>query len=193
MHQPRQSPHKRCESGVKAGIVVTHESGLLVGARTFPGNPDDGSLLSAQLEQTPLRLEDAGKSLRQVFVDLGYRGVDRENPGLEIMHRGKYRSLTRQQRRCLGRRLAIEPTIGHLQADHRMDRCWLRGQLGDALHAVLCATGYNLRWLLRAVLRLGLKAAFLRPVLQELIALINGNHARSSSENQNFRLAAALE
>jgi hypothetical protein len=27
-----------------------------------------------------------------------------------------------------------------------MDRCWLQGQLGDALHAVLCATGYNLRW-----------------------------------------------
>jgi IS5 family transposase len=43
-----------------------------------------------------------------------------------------------------------------------MDRCWLPGQLGDALHTVLCATGYNLRWLLRAMVRLGLKAAFLR-------------------------------
>ena len=41
-----------------------------------------------------------------------------------------------------------------------MDRCWLKGELGDALHAVLCATGYNLRWLLRAMVRLGLKAAF---------------------------------
>jgi hypothetical protein len=37
-----------------------------------------------------------------------------------------------------------------------MDRRWLQGQLGDALHAVLCATGYNLRWLLRAMVRLGL-------------------------------------
>ena len=36
----------------------------------------------------------------------------------------------------------------------------LQGEQGDALHAVLCATGYNLRWLLRAMLRLGLKGTF---------------------------------
>lgn len=26
-----------------------------------------------------------------------------------------------------------------------MDRCWLQGAAGDALHAVLCAAGYNVR------------------------------------------------
>lgn len=72
-----------------------------------------------------------------------------------------------------------------------MDRCWLQGQLGDALHAVLCATGYNLRWLLRAMLRLGLKAAFLRPVLRALMQLISAGRERSSSGQQNFRLAGA--
>lgn len=41
-----------------------------------------------------------------------------------------------------------------------MRRCWLKGQAGDALHAVLCATGYNLRWLLRAIVRLGLRPIF---------------------------------
>ena len=50
-----------------------------------------------------------------------------------------------------------------------MDRCWLQGKLGDALHAVLCATGYNLRWLLRAMVRLGLKVAFLRLLLIQLV------------------------
>ena len=66
-----------------------------------------------------------------------------------------------------GRVLRIETTTNevlffkhHLKSDHRMHRCWLQAQLGDALHAVLCATGYNLRWLLRAMVRLGLKAAF---------------------------------
>jgi hypothetical protein len=39
----------------------------------------------------------------------------------------------------------------------------LQGATGDALHAVLCAAGYNLRWLLRAMVRLGLKALLLRP------------------------------
>jgi len=61
--------------------------------------------------------------------------------------------MTNRQRRWLKRRQAIEPAIGHLKADHRMNRCWLAGSLGDALHTVLCAAGYNLRWLLRAIVR----------------------------------------
>ena len=43
-----------------------------------------------------------------------------------------------------------------------MDRCWLQGALGDALHTLSCAAGYNLRWLMRAITRLGLGPAFLR-------------------------------
>jgi IS5 family transposase len=153
---------KPYEFGVKASLAVTHKSGLMVGARTFPGNPYDGHVLREQLEQTGILLEDVGRVPKQVVVDLGYRGVDADNPGVEILHRGKYRSLTRQQRRWLKRRQAIEPAIGHLKSDHRMDRCHLKGSLGDALHAVLCAAGYNLRWLMRAMARLGLKALLLR-------------------------------
>jgi hypothetical protein len=44
--------------------------------------------------------------------------------------------------------------------DHRMDRCWLQGAMGDALHALSCAAGYNVRWLLRAITRLGLGGLF---------------------------------
>lgn len=75
---------------------------------------------------------------------------------MTILHRGRSKSMTKCQRRWVRRRQAIEPVIGHLKADHRLDRCWLKGAEGDALHAVLCAAGYNLRWLLRAVARLGL-------------------------------------
>jgi len=158
------------EFGVKVSLAVTHKRGLMVGARSFPGNPYDGHVLNAQLEQTRILLEDTGKAPREVIVDLGYRGVDKDNPGVEIIHRGKYRSLTRTQRRWLRRRQAVEPAIGHLKADHRMNRCWLQGALGDALHAVLCAAGYNLRWLMRAMVRLGLRADFLRPLLLGLLA-----------------------
>jgi IS5 family transposase len=163
---------KPFEFGVKASIAVTHKSGLMVGARTFPGNPYDGHVLNEQLEQTRILLEDTGKVPKQVIVDLGYRGVDKDNPTVEIIHRGKYKSLTAQQRRWLKRRQAVEPAIGHLKSDHRMDRCWLQGQLGDALHAVLCAAGYNLRWLLRAMVRLDLKALLLRPLFLSLLAAV---------------------
>jgi IS5 family transposase len=41
-----------------------------------------------------------------------------------------------------------------------MDRCHLKGEIGDRLHAVLCAAGYNLRWLLRAIARKALGTFF---------------------------------
>ena len=37
-----------------------------------------------------------------------------------------------------------------------MNRCHLKGSEGDALHAVLCAAGYNIRWLLRMIVKKGL-------------------------------------
>ncbi len=143
----------------------------MVGARSFPGNPFDGHTLAAQLEQTTNLLQDLNRAPKQVVVDLGYRGVDADNPGVEIIHRGRYKTMTDQQKRWLKRRQAIEPMIGHAKSDNRMDRCWLQGALGDALHALSCAAGYNIRWLLRAIVRLGLKVAFLRLFLTAMTGL----------------------
>jgi len=47
------------------------------------------------------------------------------------------------------RRSAIEPTIGHMKTDGRLGRNPLKGSLGDALHAVLCGAGHNLRLLMK--------------------------------------------
>ena len=101
-----------------------------------------------------------GRSPKQVIVDLAYRSVDADNPGVQIIHHGKYKSLTDEEKRLLERRQAIAPLIGYTKADHRMDRCWLQGAVGDALHALCCAAGYNIRWLLRAITRLGLQGIF---------------------------------
>ena len=153
----RCKARKPCEFGVKVSLVVTHKQGLMVGARSFAGNPYDGHILSAQLEQSTNLLQDLGRSPTQAIVDLGFRGVDADNPGVQIIHRGKFKSLSGLERRWLKRRQAIEPAIGHAKADNRMDRCWLHGALGDALHALSCAAGYNIRWLLRAIVRLAAK------------------------------------
>lgn len=150
---------KPYEFGVKVSLAVTHKQGLMVGARAFPGNPFDGHTLAQQLEQTTNLLQDLGRKPKQAIVDLGYRGVDANNPGVEIIHRGKYKTLTALQRRWLKRRQAIEPAIGHTKSDHRMDRCWLKGAIGDALHAISCAAGYNIRWLMRAIAAQAAKAA----------------------------------
>ena len=149
------------EFGVKVSLTVTHQHGLMVGARSFPGNPYDGHTLAAQIEQTNNLLQDIGVKPTTAIVDLGYRGVDKEVAPVEVIHRGKFKSLTPKQQTWLKRRQAIEPLIGHTKADHRMDRCWLKGADGDALHAVLCAAGFNIRWLLRAIAKMGLAALLL--------------------------------
>jgi IS5 family transposase len=152
---------KPYEFGVKVSLAVTHKQGLMVGVRSFPGNPFDGHILWAQIEQTTNLLQDLGRSPKQAIVDLGFRGVDADNPGVQIIHRGKYKTLTGPQRRWLKRRQAIEPMIGHTKSDNRMDRCWLPGAIGDALHALSCAAGYNIRWLMRAIARLAAKRSSL--------------------------------
>jgi transposase, IS5 family len=152
---------KPYEFGVKAAVVISHQTGLMVGARSFPGNPYDGHILSAILEQATNLLQDVPGKIKVVVADLGFRGVDADNPGKQIIHRGKFKSLNPQHKAWLRRRQAVEPAIGHLKSDHRMDRCWLKGALGDALHTISCAAGYNLRWLLRAIAKLGIGPAFL--------------------------------
>jgi hypothetical protein len=158
------------EFGVKVSLAITEKLGLIIGARAFPGNPYDGHTLAEQLEQSSILLQDlpGTPQPKTILVDLGFRGVDPEVSSVHLIHRGKHKALTSTQRRWLKRRQAIEPIIGHVKHDHGMRRCWLKGQTGDALHAVLCATGYNLRWLLRAIVRLGLGPIFFYPRLAAL-------------------------
>jgi IS5 family transposase len=110
----------------------------MVGARSFPGNPYDGQFLNAQLEQTTNLLQDLGRAPKQAIVDLGYWGVDADNPGVQIIHRGKYKSLSDHDKLLLKRRQAIVPLIGHTKADHQMDRCWLH-RVRWAMHCMRCA------------------------------------------------------
>jgi IS5 family transposase len=182
---------KPYEFGVKVSLAVTHAQGLMVGARSFPGNPYDGHVLSAQLEQTTNLLQDIGRRPKQVVVDLGYRGVAADNPGIEIIHRGRYKSLSKQQRRWLKRRQSIEPLIGHTKSDHRMERCWLKGALGDALHALSCAAGYNIRWLLRAIARLGAGVTSLRRLMAAILRWL-GTSPSSTGRGNPFAAVSGL-
>ncbi|QOT75777.1 IS5 family transposase [Cupriavidus basilensis] len=159
------------EFGVKVSLAVTASQGLIVGARSFPGNPYDGHTLHAQLEQTTILLQElpGAPKPNTAIVDLGYRGVDAEVAPVKIVHRGRIKTMNQVQRRMLKRRQAVEPVIGHVKADHGLRRNWLKGEAGDALHPILCAAGFNLRWLLRAIVRLGLSAVFFVFLLLRLL------------------------
>nr|WP_225587581.1 hypothetical protein [Methylomonas fluvii] len=83
-----------------------------------------------------------------MFVDLGYRCV--ELAGITIYKTRQKRGVnTRRLKRPFKRRNAIEPVIGHLKNDGLLGRNYLKGEMGDALHAILCGAGHNIRLILR--------------------------------------------
>jgi IS5 family transposase len=77
---------------------------------------------------------------------------------VQILRSGQRRGITPTLKAMIKRRSAIEPTIGHMKMDGRLDRNPLKGALGDAVHAVLCGAGHNIRLLL-GQLRLGASGA----------------------------------
>jgi len=156
------------EFGSKVGIATTVTSTLIVGARSFANNPFDGHTLAEQIEQATILMQDTATVPQTVFADRGYRLKKEDRLPIRMLLPDMKRHMTEQERRLMSRRQAIEPIIGHLKADHRLDRCHLKGQTGDAIHAVLCAAGYNLKWLLRMILKKGIK-----PFLRLFFALRN--------------------
>ncbi len=134
------------EFGVKVSIATTHKEGLVVGIRSMPGNPYDGHTLPTAIAQIHAL---TNKTPKAVFVDRGYRGV--EVPDVTVWRSGQKRGVTPGIKKAIHRRSAIEPAIGHMKTDGRLGRNWLKGMLGDAMHAMLCGAGHNLRMILRAI------------------------------------------
>jgi transposase, IS5 family len=139
--------HKQYEFGVKVGIASTSRTNWIVGADAYPGNPYDGHTLQAALDQVKRLI---GIEPDMTLCDLGYRGNGYAGKSdIQVVNRfrtTRKRSLVR----WWNRRSAVEPVIGHLKSEHRLDRNRLGGTLGDELNPVFAAAGFNLRKLLRA-------------------------------------------
>jgi IS5 family transposase len=131
------------EFGVKVSVAVTAQQGVVVGMRSMPGSPYDGHTLQNQLEQVEIL---TGVRPTMAIADRGYRGA--EPPAGVRLLLSHTRRLPRALKKLLRRRQAIEPTIGHMKADGLLARNWLKGSDGDAIHAVLCGAGHNLRLIL---------------------------------------------
>jgi IS5 family transposase len=152
--------HKRYEFGCKVSVAATSKGGWLVGAKALHGNPYDGHTLKDAIKQ----VERIAKPPGHVFVDMGYRGhgyTGGVSVHVDKRHRGR---TAKSLWRWMKRRAAVEPGIGHLKREHRMDRNRLRGTLGDQINAILSAAGMNFKKLLRAA------DFFLRQILIHLLA-----------------------
>jgi IS5 family transposase len=92
-----------------------------------------------------------------VFVDMGYRGHGYQGDETIHVDRRRRGNIPKSLWKWMKRRAAIEPGIGHLKNEHRMDRNGIKRIVGDKMNAVLSAAGMNfwklLRWL-QAILRI---------------------------------------
>ena len=141
----------------------------------MPGNPYGCHTLDEAIEQVEIL---TGTRASRAFVDRGYR--DHGLEGTAVFISGQRRGMTPALRRDLRRRSAIEPSpmmlkplahslaTGHTKTDGRLARCALKGTLGEALHAVLCGCGHNIRLIL-AHLR-ALVAAIVSVILRAIAA-----------------------
>ena len=155
LHEPeleciaKGKAHKKYKFGCKASYVSTSKDNWIVGAKALHGNPYDGHTLKEALSQSEAL---TGWKAKQVYCDRGYRGQqlrELKEEGVEVTVTVKKR-MSWWDLKWLKRRSAIEPVIGHLKLDNRLDRNYLKGTLGDKLNAVLSACGFNLRKLLKA-------------------------------------------
>jgi transposase, IS5 family len=140
--------HKRYEFGCKVALAVSSKGGWVLAAQALEGNPYDGHTLQSTLARV---VSTTGTEPEHAYVDMGYRGHDYEG-GCQV-HVGSRRrgSIARELWRWMRRRAAIEPSIGHLKEHRRMERCRLKGTLGDKINALLSAAGMNFAKLLVAL------------------------------------------
>jgi len=151
LHEPhvqcisKGKEHKKYEFGSKVSIIITQNTGVIIGAINIEKNVHDSKTLQPAIEQQQ-RL--TGIMLKNNFVDRGYRGV-KEVLGTKIIipdSPGKERTPYEKQklRKGFKRRAAIEPKIGHLTQDHRLSRNFYKGIKGDN-NVMLAAAAMNFK------------------------------------------------
>ena len=144
-------PHKPYEFGVKVSVATTLKrckgGQFVTHVQALPGNPYDGHTLAGVIPAIEGLL---GNTIERVHTDAGYRGHNAPPEYKFKVYTAKQkRRVTPHIKREMRRRSAIEPVIGHLKNEHRMDRNYLAGRHGDANNAILAAVGYNFRRLIR--------------------------------------------
>jgi transposase, IS5 family len=114
-------PHRPYEFGVKATIATTPKLRLDGPKPALGLDPGDAHRLETVLPDIEAL---TGTGISRVLADGGYKGRMKQ-------------------------RAAVEPVIGHIKNEYRMNRCYLAYSRGDAENAMLAAVGYNFGLILK--------------------------------------------
>ena len=138
--------HKKYEYGTKASLVTTMKGNVIIGVVAHEKNEHDSKTLEAALASAN---KHRTKPIIEAICDRGYRGKKEVDgtviciPDSPKKRDTKYQK--EQKRKKFRRRAAIEPIIGHVKSDHRMQRNYLKGFIGDEINLLLAASAFNLK------------------------------------------------
>ncbi len=119
-----------------------------MGVQSLHGNPYDANTLTDAINHS---VSLTNMEPKHIMVDKGYLGHRFQGLGHVHISGMIPKMATRSFRKTLKRRSAIDPTIGHLKSDHRLERKFLKGKVGNRINALMSAIGYNFCKLLRAL------------------------------------------
>jgi transposase, IS5 family len=162
--------HKRYEFGCKVSVSATSKGGWLVAAKAQPGNPYDGHTLNATIEQTE-RL--TGRTPHHAYTDGSYKGHDYQGTCEVHVDQKRRGTIPQSTWKWLKHRAAIEPTIGHLKDNKRLDKNRLKGSLGDALNVLFSAAALNFAKLFKAMATLPSALRFFMATLWLLLRSVS--------------------
>ena len=143
--------HKQYEFGTKVGLNTTFKTLIITAIKSFEGNPHDSKTIEPLLEQMK---KNMSHTPAEIIYDRGGKG--KKEIGKTKISTPDYRPLKRDteyqkrvKKKKFRRRAAIEPVIGHLKTDFRMNRNYLSGGNSPQINAFLAATGWNLKKMMK--------------------------------------------
>jgi len=154
LHKPftkciaKGKPHKPYEFGNKVGLITGGKKGkkIILAVKAFIDNPFDGHTIEPLLHQMEI---NKLKLPKELAYDRGGKGKS-EIKGAKIIIPSPpkktdtpYQKQTKRKK-CRAR-AAIEPIIGHLKSDFRMEQNYLLGKNGPQINAFMAATAWNLK------------------------------------------------
>jgi IS5 family transposase len=141
-------PHKQYEFGNKVGLITGGRKGkkIILAVQAFLDNPFDGHTIEPLINQMKnnkiqlpkeLAYERGGKGKTEI------EGVKIIIPSSPKQTDTAYQK-QKKRKKCRAR-AAIEPIIGHLKTDYRLQENYLWGEKGVQINALLAATAWNLK------------------------------------------------
>jgi IS5 family transposase len=140
--------HKPYEFGNKVGLITGGKKGrkIILAIKAFIENPFDGHTIEPLLNQMQ---SNNVKLPKELAYDRGGKGKSEIN-GVKIIIPAPSKKMDtsyqkQTKRKKCRARAAIEPIIGHLKTDFRMQQNYLWGEKGVQINTLMAATAWNLK------------------------------------------------